>query len=388
MVDGQHGNIESFFLAIMLVFTKNSSFFLDLIRAASAQAVLWGHVNSFYGIVPLPGFCFQNLAVVIFFILSGLLITKSLVKAYLKNNFLMYFSDRFLRIYITLIPCLIFITLIDSIHIYYYQIHYKYNEAINLRTFIGNIIMLQDYPIDFLITSYGSGRPLWTLAIEWWLYLSAGCLVYILKNYKVLAIKGKAFILVLFLVVSIVPVHNLCVGHSCFTLFWLLGCIIYYFLSKNYRDIKVQWYTAIASIAFSSLIFFVFRLRYEYDLRVGIAVGFLLYSYLAYAQQSASYYSAKLNKVVSFMASFSFTLYLTHYSIVDFLDIYKNSIDKYMLAIIAVVLSNIMAILIYFFGEKHYKKLQNKIRIFISSTKKINCLSDVLKNDVSNSHST
>ena len=46
--------------------------------------------------------------------------------------------------------------------------------------FMGNVLMLQDYPLLLNytgITNFGTAHVLWTLAIEWWIYLAFGWLV-------------------------------------------------------------------------------------------------------------------------------------------------------------------------------------------------------------------
>ena len=61
--------------------TESNSIFLDLIRGLSSQLVVVGHGISFFGIFTSfhqPNFPWiQNIAVLIFFILSGFLISYS-----------------------------------------------------------------------------------------------------------------------------------------------------------------------------------------------------------------------------------------------------------------------------------------------------------------------
>ena len=96
--------------------TKGNSIILDLIRGVSAQLVVIGHGISFFGIFKLvqqPNFpSIQNIAVLIFFILSGFLISYSTFR---KSNygFKQYFIDRFSRIYTAFIPSLLFVFLLD-----------------------------------------------------------------------------------------------------------------------------------------------------------------------------------------------------------------------------------------------------------------------------------
>jgi len=100
--------------------TPVKSIFIDLLRLFSAKLVMAGHLwNYIYGYKQSPAallgdaqLYIQNLGVVIFFIISGYLIGFSLLRkqCYEKGyTFGQFFIDRFCRIYVTLIPCLIFI---------------------------------------------------------------------------------------------------------------------------------------------------------------------------------------------------------------------------------------------------------------------------------------
>jgi peptidoglycan/LPS O-acetylase OafA/YrhL len=171
--------------------SKNSSISLDLIRAISAQIVVVGHGISLLGIAPwlheprLPWM--QNIAVLVFFILSGLLITYSSLRKTSREGytFRMYFIERFSRIYTGYVPAIIFIFLLDSAFV---KIHgsASFPYPLDFTTFIGNLVMLQDFPglnkySSLNITSLGSGRPFWTLAVEWWIYMFFGCVLFIRK---------------------------------------------------------------------------------------------------------------------------------------------------------------------------------------------------------------
>jgi hypothetical protein len=138
---------------------ENESIFLDIVRLLSAQFVFFGHLLSFsYGSEALIGgrIPIQNLGVVVFFILSGYLICRTLPK---YVDFKEFFIDRFARIYVTLVPCLLVIAILD----YFMKANgnFSYVSAYTFTTWIGNLFMLQDYPVLQLATSgLGLGEPL------------------------------------------------------------------------------------------------------------------------------------------------------------------------------------------------------------------------------------
>ena len=82
-------------------FTKPQSLLLDLARGISAQLVLVGHVMSAEKLEN-PKLLFQNLGVATFFILSGLLVTHSVLNKPKEYSFRDYFIDRGARIFV---PC-------------------------------------------------------------------------------------------------------------------------------------------------------------------------------------------------------------------------------------------------------------------------------------------
>lgn len=96
--------------------SSGSSNLLDLIRGVSSQAVLVGHAMIIFDVFEYFHYPkIQNIAVLIFFLLSGFLITYSTFR---KDNYSFgdYFIDRFSRIYTAYIPAIFFVILCDSLN--------------------------------------------------------------------------------------------------------------------------------------------------------------------------------------------------------------------------------------------------------------------------------
>lgn len=214
---------------------KNSSTFINLLRVIASQMVVIGHLMKWLNIFPsiqpphLP--YIQCVGVVLFFILSGFVIPYSTSLKFNQTgsySFKEYFIDRFARIYSSYIPCLAIIFLLDIGFIAFSNCAYDYYDGFNFKTFFANLLMLQNFPLEnyfdfFKLTSFGSGRPLWTLAIEWWIYFWFGFLYLVIIKQK----KMNLLIVFVFLVFSIVPFLNFSVGRgSGLMLPWLLGCLV------------------------------------------------------------------------------------------------------------------------------------------------------------------
>ena len=358
--------------------TTGSSIIIDLIRGFTAQVVLFGHAISYFGIFIFmhePNFPWvQNIAVVVFFILSGLLITYSTINKIKHKegySFRHFFIDRFARIYTAFIPGILFVFIIDSLS-REMQNDYLFDNAFNLKTFIGNLFMLQEYPLydnlrlvlidlgcdNFLvkaipvpfeaITSFGSARPFWTIAIEWWIYMFFGyfLLVTLKKKMTIINIGTLAFF-------SVIPLFNLVSGRGVegLTVYWIFGALIFMFLQKNIlKNIK-------PSVKIISLLLLVglasFRVlktinAYEPIFAFLLAICILLLVDLFKSIK----FSKLLTKIIRINANYSYTLYLIHYSVLDFIYThFHQDYNPYLLLVIGFFSSNIISYAIGYYTE-------------------------------------
>jgi len=161
----------------MLLVVKNLSMgqscILNLIRALAAFSVLIGH--TLVGVVPVSWFGkimpFQSLAVVVFFWLSGFLIAYQCLSKE-KYSFKEYMIDRFSRVYVLYIP-----SLVISYVVFVMLFGRVPPTAWDL---VGHLLQLQHTPFARMIEGippikiYGGNSVLWTIAIEWWLYVFFG----------------------------------------------------------------------------------------------------------------------------------------------------------------------------------------------------------------------
>lgn len=331
---------------------ENESIFLDVVRFITAQMVFFGHLFSFLhgddvligGVIPI-----QNLGVVIFFILSGYLICRTLPK---YTSFKDFFIDRFARIYLTLIPCLAIIALMD----FYARGtgRYAYEGAYDVKTLIGNLFMLQDHPVlqvakralglgEPLLTSFGSARPLWTLAVEWWLYMFVG--------YLFLAKRPSAFPV---LALAVVPVVFATIGRGQgLTIFWMLGAAMIYLSA-----LEIARRTVVLAAA-GFLVLYVARFAVSkdfYDMQANIFLAGIFGSLLIWSRGTTFFSSFPdlLKSSVRIMAGASFALYILHYTVIDLL--LSLGTMKPLVGVIAFAISNALAVLVYLVFDKNHKK--------------------------------
>jgi peptidoglycan/LPS O-acetylase OafA/YrhL len=164
---------------------NDTSFTLNLLRVLAAEIVCVFHAIALFNVSwlrspHLPPM--QNFGVCIFFVLSGFLIAHTLVRKSEKPNygFREYAVDRIARVYSGWIPALIFVAAVDFVLIEAGV--YDANRYYNLKTFLGNFLMFQEYNglfsehLSFRV--FGSGGPFWTMSVEFHIYLLVGAVFF------------------------------------------------------------------------------------------------------------------------------------------------------------------------------------------------------------------
>lgn len=326
---------------ILLNFSKanellegNISVYLDLIRGISAILVVMEHLSSRlfvgYGNVENPNLIVKILyllnilggpAVIIFFVLSGLFISRSVLKAISEKkwSWKQYLINRLSRLYVVLIPALILTFILDSISVSYFGYEGFNTISDNLLSFIGNLFYLQNIAVDV----YGSNAPLWSLNYEFWYYMLFPILILLLLT------KGnwKLKLIYLFSIVVIISLMNSRMD-SYFAV-WLMGTFVIILPRINYL-IK----SFIPILAFVLLLIIIpvrplmmtgrlFTNQWTedlllIDLSIGLAFGFFIYTMLHIVSDKIKHVDYRwLNRVAKLLAGFSFSLYLIHYPIIN-----------------------------------------------------------------------
>ena len=361
----------------LIKLSKNSSFSIDCIRFLAAEIVVVGHGlwDFDYAKIYFKWFPLQDFAVLIFFILSGFLISYSLaIKINTKSySFKEYFIDRFSRIYSALIPCLIIIAVLDFIFINFIGRNYEYSYNLNIKTFFGNALMLQDYPIllhlkYFLmasrnsivyISTFGSGRPLWSLAVEWWMYMCFGWLL--LRNHSN---TKKSFYYIVLLLFSIVPIYNLFSGSKTegLTVVWIMGCLVTILLNYN-RQIK-NINNGFLSIIFSIIgVITAVHFNSGYHILTALLFTFSFYFLILFTNKSTFKVPVFFHNIVKYGAGYSFTLYLLHYSILQYLLVFPSNYSPFARFCLYFLISNVLAFTIAQFTEVRYKQFSNYLKL-------------------------
>lgn len=330
---------------------------LDLIRYFLAIVVVIGHGLGFYfdyfngffpEIFPYP----QSIAVMCFFYLSGFLIVGSKIGNRDKNKggLWWYLFDRFSRIYITLIPSILFVGIVD------FFFHNKYSSSYNLvvnyssiNIFLSNLILFPSMP-------YGTMRPVWSLMYEWWIYILFGGIFYLRSSFF--------FGLLLILFGAYFTFHVNALGEAGHIwVIWLTGAACAYL-----KD-KIMW-RKLNSLSINLLCFFLFLFsiylfytsKNSYNIIAGISLALSIF---LFTNKNSKFLASilRFKFVASKLAGYSFTLFLTHYTVLIFVN-EVLSIEGGCGFVVGFILSNIVAYIIAKFTEFKLAEIKNAICIF------------------------
>ena len=290
---------------------------LDIFRIAAALMVMVGHSLSFYKMKKFVNQeyfpCMQYIGVIIFILLSGFLTTYSLsIKTKAKDySFKEFFIHKVIRISREYIPGLVVIAVVDYISIRINGDSYRYYNTYNIKQFVGNIFMLQGMgaysAFGRYIEPFGSARPLWTIAVEWWLYMLYGALYIKLRNKEEITLpKLLLFLGIVFMVIDYFITGR---GNGMGFVF-ALGILGYY----CYKMISVR--TARIVFILSCLLYVCYGIvkKEAYTVYSFVIIWLILCSALRMGKEKD--YSTR-NPFLAYLSKSTFMLYLIHYSIID-----------------------------------------------------------------------
>jgi peptidoglycan/LPS O-acetylase OafA/YrhL len=164
---------------------------MDAMRTLLAVAVAFGHIWALLirDYQPTANIAvnflyfaagFGHSSVILFFVLSGYWITRSVVARTRTGwSWRAYLSDRLVRLLLVLVPALALTGVFDGIAILLldspthrgatgtYVVARDIRSDLTLEVLVGNLFFLQ----EVLVRPFGSNGPLWSIAFEFWYYL-------------------------------------------------------------------------------------------------------------------------------------------------------------------------------------------------------------------------
>jgi peptidoglycan/LPS O-acetylase OafA/YrhL len=354
---------------------------LDWIRGVSAQLVLFGHAISFLAMLSFlqpPRIPYlQNIGVILFFFISGVVIAFTIDRK--DQNFLQFIFDRATRILTVLIPALVFAAVVDRFFLWSPRYAWLIQNEGPL-TFIGNVLFLADYPIFRFVSRFGSIAPIWTVVLEFWIYVFFGFIA------LAVTVKARTSQIICFplFALSILPVYDgLTAGRGiglCFA--WICGALYYQLILRPNRDPfpRPSLYISLACLAGFLIAFRGPMVTYGYDTRYTLAICLTVACSLEIVRSTrfTDQYLRTSKRLSHALAKFSFSLYLVHYTILqtiqvvlDKLPYVAGGLTKAAMLVGYFALSNLVAYAFYLAFEQHYPAVRRYLRdAFASGTQK------------------
>ena len=319
---------------------KNAQYdWLDLIRGLAALAVFIGHLRIICfkdteisalnvlgkGTFFLTGF--GHISVILFFVLSGFLIIKSIHESVLvgKWNTWFYAENRLSRLWVVLIPCLILGLLFDKLGLKYfpdslfysnewkYFFHQDLESKLSLSIFLGNAFFVQ----KILVPTLGSNGALWSLANEFWYYI-----IFPLFYFAVVKLYGKVLRVIL-LLIGIALLFF--VGYQISINFpiWLMGGLAYLIIKHvNEAQLKKTYlFILFLALFLGTIVAIRFKIQplffnyYSAGFTFALVIPFFI---------NIDMNNKILKAFSTFSSNISYTLYLAHLPFIYFITSWLN----------------------------------------------------------------
>lgn len=306
---------------------ENKLQWYDFLRGIAAIAVLIGHVRAL-SFVPfeqsnadaagkafyfITGFAHE--AVVIFFVLSGFFIIRSIHESAAARRFSIgdYAFNRLSRLWVVLIPALFVSWGLDTIGLTWfadtpaYQGQIEFMEGVSpvgkmgVLTLLGNTFFVQ----SILVPTFGSNGALWSLANEFWYYLTFPLIYLSISSfYRSIGLRIALGMLAVGVLIFVVQ------GIALYFLIWLMGGVVYLALERFNLRFGNRWFIA-ATLALFGITLTGIRLRMTplvfNDFSLGITTVLVLITL-----GGKEIHLSALRKISVFLSNISYSLYVTH----------------------------------------------------------------------------
>lgn len=306
---------------------------MDMLRGLAALVVMVGHVRGLlfinYGDIPnasgLMNKAFYLVTslghqmVMIFFVLSGYLISKSVYRLIERGwSWRTYLVQRLARLWVVLLPALLLGTLWDLMGMHLFAATGVYNglavdkfilpfaasAQTGLPMFVGNLLFLQ----GILVPTFGSNGPLWSLSYEFWYYMLFPLLALLARDSHTFR---------RFVYISAIVALGWFVGARILVYFgiWLLGAVVG--LLPAIPPCSPTQQTTLRLVAVGLLMASAVAAKVlpvndvVADYLVGMASANFLYVLITTRNWAAT--SPIYVSISKYLASFSYTLYVTHF---------------------------------------------------------------------------
>lgn len=298
--------------------------FIDVTRALAAFIVVVSHAQQMIIDRPLtPGAVHRALsmittqghnAVVVFFVISGFWIVRSVLRAGDAFSFRDYMLARGTRLWIVLLPALLLGAGLDLVGSTVFAsplyagtqgsvaLAHDVSARLSLPVFLGNLAFLQDIAVPPL----GSNGALWTIACEFWYYVYFPLAWLALRARNPLGIAAAAAALFL------LPGLHL---FAC----WMMGGLAYVLAERRGPVRDVHWTRPAAALGLFGLMVVLLKLFPLHWVADDLLLAATFALFLGLGIGSPFGRARGLGVLARFGSRSSYSLYATHLPVVVFL---------------------------------------------------------------------
>jgi peptidoglycan/LPS O-acetylase OafA/YrhL len=300
--------------------SRTFSTYLDAVRFVAALMVLLEHAAQPHtGALPLgPLGHFGHDAVVVFFVLSGLVICHAV--HHRDRSLQIYVVNRAARLWSVVVPALLLTVVLGALGGAMAPARYAgYGPGVPIATLLGNLFFVNQ--LWFLDLSPPSNSPFWSLGFEVWYYIFFGCIFFLRGRPRIVA-GGLAIAAMGPKILILLPV-------------WLLGAGLYRIRPPAHGRLGAALFFGAAAVY---LLFRWSALSQPLSLAVlhrlpALPLGMAKYfvnDYLVALLVAANFIGfrlveerwartfAAIEKPIRFLAGYTFSLYLFHYPLLLF----------------------------------------------------------------------
>ena len=348
------------------------SVYLDALRAAAANVVVLSHVVLIHEIGPRD--VGAAMAVSMFFLLSGFLITQSMLKWRSKPGPRLpaFLADRVARIATPYVPALLLIVVINA-----WFISTRWGApGINtgLLPFVGDLLMLQDHTVFQLlelahvdvpwrIRPYNAAEPFWTVSIEMWIYVAVGLFFFgVLCRERV---RRRVLWPLVALSFPVVVWNAAAGGGKSLTLVWLLGAVAGWALAQlsGGRNRRTAWIAFwVVALGAGGLVGRVAKVGFDgFNVQTVALVAMMIFGVLIGLAGLRSV-PVLLDRACRFLASYSYSLYLIHNTVLIAVWEATPNAPRWLSIGLGVLAAHGVAWLLYVGFERHHRHVARWLR--------------------------
>ena len=386
--------------------SPEASIFLNIVRLVACELVVISHFFTKYRPMALDSIFFGGMlggiGVFLFFSISGFLIAYTIFQktANRQYGFRNYFVDRFSRIYSGLLPALL-ISIVVMGGIYatnsvYFTHLLDTEQPPSVQSFAATLTMMDMFPNGFFnatssailgtpfstsaIAPFSFNGVLWTLVVEWWLYMFFGWIILGAVGFfgkQPSNARNKILFFGITALLSIILVA-LAWDYSAFIIVWFLGavmmCLTCNQTVRNKLSSRVAtgvlvalFLFALAAVGYEANVIFTlthdsFSLLFGLLLSACVFLGLFIVNGRTFPSVSNLILKRRVASWSRSVAAFSYTLFLIHYPLILFLNGLNLEADRFLLFIPILLLINEVAFIVASITEKKHRVLAAKIK--------------------------